>query len=45
MQNERTDLEHQTACILFLPEAMDYMNLNQVLCVLVEMRDEEVNIM
>lgn len=44
MQNEWTDLKHQTACILFLPEAVDYVNLNKVSCVLVEMRDEKVNI-
>lgn len=40
-----TDMKHQTACVLFLPEAVDYMNLNQVPYILVEMRDEEVNIM
>lgn len=45
MQNERTDLKHQTACVFSLPEAVDYVNLNQVSCVLVEMRDEKVNIM
>lgn len=45
IQNEWTDLQHQTACILFLPEAVDYMNLNKVPRVLIEMRVEEVNIM
>lgn len=44
MKYERTDLKHQTACVLLLPETMDYMNLDQVSRVLVEMGDEEVNI-
>lgn len=44
-KNELTDLEHQTAGVLLLPETVDYVNLNQVSCVLVEMRQEKVNIM
>jgi hypothetical protein len=38
------DLKHQTAWVLLLPETVDHMGLNQVACVLVEMRHEEVNI-
>lgn len=45
MQNERANLEHQTACVLSLPEAVDDMHLNKVSRVLIEMRNEEVNIM
>lgn len=44
MKYERTDLKHQTACVLLLPETMDNVNLDQMSRVLVEMGDEEVNI-
>lgn len=43
-EDRQANLEHQTACVLFLPEAVNYVNLDQVPYVLVEMRDEKVDI-